>query len=552
MINGSPIAQTFTITASKTGGLVGTFITQIGLYFSNKSVTAGMSVYICETSNGIPNTSMILGKAKLLSSQITTSDDSTSETIFTFDNPVYINTNKQYAFIVLAEASSPDYNIWISETGATDIITGQAINSQPYSGTLYGSSDGQSWTPYQTQDIKFNLYRAKFSSSIGQAVFRNKKRDFISVANIVHANTSTTILIGDVAVAANTANLSQFLTSDFTTYPYGVVEYIDEARGVYYLKDTNGKFNVSTYPNLRFFRVANPSNTAQYTSTNLTANATLVSIDNPSYHGIIPKFLVTNPVGTYLSYNYFGVANSSGSFAKDTAPVVPTMEQLFEFRDQERVIMSYSNEVATGGFGNVGTSTYIVELATNNYLASPSLRLDTNMFNYIRNDVNNDLTNEHTRYGNARSKYISKVVVLNQVAEDLHVYITGYRPVGSDIVVWGKFLNSDSDTDAFDTKTWTQLAYTNGSDVLYSSPKDQNDVKEFTYGLPTSAAHTNSAYADPVGVTGIIPVGTLTYLNSLGSVIRGFNQFAIKIDLVTTNPVLYPFMRDVRGIALQI
>ena len=87
---------------------------------------------------------------------------------------------------------------------------------------------------------------------------------------------------------------------------------------------------------------------------------------------------------------------------------------------------------------------------------------------------------------------------------------------------------------------------------MYSSPKDQNDVKEFTYGLPTSAAHTNSAYADPVGVTGIIPVGTLTYLNSLGSVIRGFNQFAIKIDLITTNPVLYPFMRDVRGIALQI
>jgi hypothetical protein len=228
------------------------------------------------------------------------------------------------------------------------------------------------------------------------------------------------------------------------------------------------------------------------------------------------------------------------------------MEQLYEFRDKERVIMSYSNEVAAGNFNNVGTSTFIVQFATNNYLASPSLRLDTNMFNYIRNDINNDTTNEQTRYGNTRSKYIGKAVILNQVAEDLHIYIAGYRPVGSDIVVWGKFLNSDSDTDIFDSKLWTKLAYTNGSDALYSSPKDQTDVKEFTFGIPSIAAYTNSAYADPVGVPGVITPGTLTYLNSSSTIIRGFNQFAIKIDLISDNPVLYPFMRDIRGVALQM
>jgi hypothetical protein len=551
MINGSPIAQTFTINASKAGNLTGTFITQVGLFFSSKSVTAGISVYLCETSNGFPNSTKTLGKAKLLSSQVTISADSSSETIFTFNHPVYINTGKQYAFIVLPEGSSPDYNLWIAELGQQDILSGQSINKNPYAGTLFGSSDGSTWSAFQSQNMKFNLYRARFSNSTGNAVFRNKKRDFISLSNITRANTTVDILIGDIAIAANTNNLSQFLT-DFTTYPYGVVEYLDEANGVYYLKNTNGKFDATNYPNLRFFRVSNPSNTALYTTQNLIANATLASIDNPSYHAIIPKFLVTNPVGTYLSYNYFGIANSTNSFTKDTAPAVPTMEQLYEFRDQERVIMSYSNELTKGSFGNVGTSTFIIQLATNNFLASPSLRLDTNMFNYIRNDINDDITNEQTRYGNARSKYIGKVVVLNQVAEDLQVYITGYRPVGSDIVVWGKFLNSDSDTDIFDSKLWTQLSYTNGSDALYSSPKDTTDVKEFTFGIPSTAAYTNSAYADPVGVTGTISPGTLTYLNSNGAVVRGFNQFAIKIDLISSNPVLYPFMRDVRGIALQM
>jgi hypothetical protein len=41
----------------------------------------------------------------------------------------------------------------------------------------------------------------------------------------------------------------------------------------------------------------------------------------------------------------------------------------------------------------------------------------------IENIINNDATNEHTRYGNALTKYVSKNVVLadGQEAEDLKI-----------------------------------------------------------------------------------------------------------------------------------
>ena len=128
MLNGSAIAQTFTIPASKVGIATGTFLTQIGVYFSSKSVTYGVDLFVCQTNNGVPNSTKTLGKAKLVSSQVTTSSDSTSETIFVLDNPVFLTSGKQYAFIVVPESSNPDYNLWVSNLGDNDIITGLAIN----------------------------------------------------------------------------------------------------------------------------------------------------------------------------------------------------------------------------------------------------------------------------------------------------------------------------------------------------------------------------------------------------------------------------------------
>jgi hypothetical protein len=56
------------------------------------------------------------------------------------------------------------------------------------------------------------------------------------------------------------------------------------------------------------------------------------------------------------------------------------------------------------------------------------------------------------------SRYISKTVVLadGQDAEDLVVFLTAYRPQGTNIQVYGKVLNA-TDSDPFDDKSWTPM-----------------------------------------------------------------------------------------------
>lgn len=542
------IAQTFTIPNISATGIPGIYITQIGVYFENKHDTLGMSCYLTETVGGYPNGSKHLARAYLPASSITTSVDSSSETIFVFETPVFCNSGMTYSFIIEPESNNPDYRLWISTTGLTDKLTSKSITSNPYSGSMFIAND-IAWTQTDNSDVKFKLYRAKFSSTSGSATFRNIKRDYFTVTGLTKANNFVTISVGDVVYAANSSNTSQFLTSNSSVYPFGVVSYVDEAANTLYVDNTNGLFSNTTFKNIRIFRPSNISNTSLITSNTLIANATIYKVDDIAYHGIIPKFATSTPTHTLLNYRYYGTSNTN---TKDVSSITPTTEQLYEFRDYERIIRSYSNEVAANTYTS-GTSTFSVNLITNNYYLSPAVRLDTKAIGLIKNDINNDTTNEQYRYGNTRSKYISKVVTLNQVAEDLQVYVTGYRPYGSDIVVWGKFINSESDIDLFDNKLWTQLTNTNETSGIYSSPKDLTDFKEYKFGVANSATYSQSAYADPIGNTSLgVAIGTLTYTDGSGVVHRGFNQFAIKIDLVSSNPVLYPMMRDVRSIALQV
>ena len=83
-------------------------------------------------------------------------------------------TNNDYAFIVQPDGNSPEYNIWVGETGGFDVATNEQVFSNPYSGIMFISANRKTWTPIQKEDIKFNLYRAKFTiNSVGNAIFKN-------------------------------------------------------------------------------------------------------------------------------------------------------------------------------------------------------------------------------------------------------------------------------------------------------------------------------------------------------------------------------------------
>ena len=89
--------------------------------------------------------------------------------------------------------------------------------------------------------------------------------------------------------------------------------------------------------------------------------------------------------------------------------------------------------------------------------------------------VNNYYAELYTN-GRDKTKYVSQVITLadGQDAEDIKVYVTGSRPINTDIEVYVRFLN-DEDPAPLTDKVWTKL--NNDGASVYCSPLNPFDFK---------------------------------------------------------------------------
>jgi len=152
-----PLAETFYNTEPS-------YITKLDIYFKSKdSGNIPALVQIRDVDNGYPG-EQILAQKLVYPSQITLSEDGSAVTTVTFDTPVFLEADKDYCFVIGSDSDA--YEIFIADMGQTDLLTGAPINRQPYfHGTMFSSANGVAWTAHQMTDIKFKLYRAKFSTS---------------------------------------------------------------------------------------------------------------------------------------------------------------------------------------------------------------------------------------------------------------------------------------------------------------------------------------------------------------------------------------------------
>jgi len=590
-----PLAQGITITNEVFGSndIQGVFVSSVDLFFESVDPILGVTVMIRDMQNGYPGaTIQNFSQVHLTPSQINVSSDSSVATNVQFEAPVLLQTGTQYCIVIMPDGSNPNYNLWVAELGKTDTISGSPIYSLTGTGDLFTSSQNTTWTADQTKRLKFNLYTYAFTALNGTAQLVNDNTEYFTITNTnggsfqlgeavypvandvvtTGATTSGNTIITVPNSGLFTANSKIVLRNSATSQAF-VANVNSILTGTTFSINTAPTFTSSTVAigniigNTGLTGIVSIANSSSLYITNSTANSTIqfsnnmyligstsgayantVTLNDIYYGELMPKLAVTAMNDTALTYNLIGTSNSATSYVTDTTSTGLSFGVSTPFIDQERVVMSRSNELIykNGNKSLVINASFVSQTS----LISPIIdtaKLGAVCLHTVINaeDANNDVyTSELNNNGQAVNRYISQTVTLTtgMDAEDLIVYLGAYWPTGTQIYVYGKFLNQ-YDSDPFNNKLWTPMNTTN---TVRSSTVNKQDTKEYIFTLPVTAPSPSNAtaYLDPANTS------ILTYVANTGQVYTTYSTFAVKVVLLSNaGSYLYPRLSDLRAIA---
>lgn len=563
--NNDPIGQTFKVSLDNEEGI---FVSSVVLYFASKHPTYGAVVELREVDSAGHITSTMLpgSRITLPPASISVSANGSAGTVFNFPDLIFLLNNTEYAIVVKPQANNDQTTVWVSKLGRTDILTGSKITKQPFSGSLFVSSNDGIYEPVQDEDLKFSLRRADFTIGSGNATFVNEPWDFLTLSSTSGQFQD----IGEV-IKGETRGVVSNVTGGSISLTDKIVGQTSNAEGsVTYISGSNFRLKTVTgeYENGESFLVRYANNAAK------GVTGTLVSTNTPT--GLLMGYEATSAntqimdvkklsstaflAGEQLVGEDSAYTATIGSFRKKIINVAnPQSSEVVLFNtaidweirtadeagtlsgwipipigrnimfDTERFIHSASEL----------TETLQMRATLTNAVAAASPMVNTNRCHtvYIHNLINNDATGENGKNGgNAMNRYITQKVTLaeGQDAEDLKLFLTAYRPPNSDIKVYGKFLNGN-DSDNFDDTAWLELEMTSKS--LFSDYEDIDDFKEFEFSLPDSVLTGSN--------------DEFQYVNSKSVTFTGYKYFAIKIVLLGESSVDVPRGKDMRAICLQ-
>lgn len=219
-----PLAQTFVV--NNPGG---TFVTSIDLYFSEAG-RRPVQIELRPTDNGVPSATKVIPFSQVVRtpSEIVVSDDSSKPTQFKFRSPIYLQDNETYAFVVMTD--EPGAQMWVSEMGQKDILTGNTIAGQPLTGSLYASQNAQEWEIHTLLDIKFVMRTAKFNTNVQSELFlKNVPPDNIGLDSNPFTITNG---VTKIRVKARNHGLAAGQTVTISGVPQGFHGSIDTTKGI--------------------------------------------------------------------------------------------------------------------------------------------------------------------------------------------------------------------------------------------------------------------------------------------------------------------------------
>jgi hypothetical protein len=539
-----PVAQTFII--DKESFPEGTYLSSVRLFFRSKPTSnIPIQISIVGTLNGFPTgRALDYSQVTLFPSSVKTSEnpqylDSNTYTEFRFPVPVYINPNSLYAIVIQSNTSG--YKLWaaaqddiplassVKETPTSTTPTSLTkISKSPYSGSFFESQNGITYTPDQTKDLMFVINRCRFSTGTSPSI------NFVIPAGLQNTKQiEQTFTKATSNVAYDELNLSttQFIpTGTSINYTYTTTLQSD-GTSVGPTSVIPGDYGTPLPRNIYLDDNRGSRVLVANSNTSFVLNATLTTNDNR-----VSPILADDGVRLYTvkySINNMGLSNSDISivdsgigYLSNTSGILssPNIDvSAPDEADGEQAFVSanvvsgniVSVFVTTQGSGYTKTPTITVS-ATANTTAIVQVNGETSSFG-----------------GNGLARYLTYPVTLSQGNDsgDLRVFLTAYRPVGTNIHIYYKILARE-DTQNFDDGDWQKMTIV-GSSTKFS--RVRNDLYEYT--------------AAP-GINGIAD-NTVSYTSKeSGITYTQFFKYAIKIVLSSRDSTIVPEVKDIRVIAL--
>jgi hypothetical protein len=544
----------------------------------------GINVWICEVENGDPNPniSMVNSVKAIDYDAVNVSNDAQTPTVVGFSNPVLVKTGKYYGIVV--KYNDPAYDIWTNVQGDRLIGSGGVTNNASpgsqsrFDGFLYKATNSNTYDKFSNKDLKFRVKVAQFVSNNVTVPLVNRDYEFFTIdpsvsgalrsgewcfqdianatGTITVSSSSNTIIgsgttftnlgiedkvvisngsVRDVLTITNVINTTAITVDNFPVFsatgigfkvpPVGAVYFTDYTKKKVYLVDSNANSSVKFVTGTRII------------GARTGASANVVSLDRFQVDNFKPTFLIGNPSTSDYTMTY-NIANSSNAM-----PATVNNLELLKFNNavRESYILSRSLEVDNINLYGTERKSAVVNVAFNvsvsetNRFSVPYLKTNELDFFFYQNDINNTITTtrggianydtEVDRNGLAKSKYVSKKISFGEgkYAEDVVVYLAGYRPAGTQIRVYAKLHNA-ADKDAFDDKAWTPLELKNNTNRF--STEDPKDLWEYTYGLPQFpeiSAGLSGNFLTTLGSNSITTTADQSSTLSTGDLIRVYD-----------------------------
>ena len=165
-----PIAQSFFVNPTS-----GYFVTSLDLFFYSKDPESPIKIQLRSLKAGVPTNEVYkYAEVVLDPSKVSTSNDASLATRITFPSPVFLK-GKLFHCICIS-TNSDLYQLHtsrLSQTDSSNTTAATFVSKAPNVGSIFKSQNGSTWTPVPSDDIKFTLYRADFTTTQGNISFYN-------------------------------------------------------------------------------------------------------------------------------------------------------------------------------------------------------------------------------------------------------------------------------------------------------------------------------------------------------------------------------------------